>query len=115
MNVSLRPWSVPRVSLPMRRMFIAVYEPFVADPEGGRLPPGSNDESRVILDTALFSVAPKTPTATAAVAKNTPIATMATLPHRRRGRTAFSPPAGRRAEPMGDAFVVGSSKATPLV
>ena len=59
MNVSLRPWSDPRLSLPIIRMFIAVYVVLVVgDADGGRLPVGISDESREMLDTELFSLMP---------------------------------------------------------
>jgi hypothetical protein len=64
-------------------MFIAVYVVFaVGDAEGGRLPVGSRDESRVMLDTELFSLNPKYPTAAAVVANSTAIVMMAIRPQR---------------------------------
>ena len=59
MNVSLRPWSEPRLSLPISRMFIAEYVVLVVvEADGGRLPVGRRDESREMLDTELFSLMP---------------------------------------------------------
>ncbi len=60
MKVSLRPRSPFRVSLPISRMFIAVYVVFtlgVAD--GGRDPVGSADGSWSMLLTALLIRMPK--------------------------------------------------------
>jgi hypothetical protein len=60
MKESLRPVSDPRLSLPISRMFVAVYVVFaVLDADGGRLPVGRADGALEMLVTELFSLTPK--------------------------------------------------------
>jgi hypothetical protein len=60
MKESLRPVSVPRLSLPISRMFIAWYLVLAVEvADGGRLPVGIADGAREMLETDWLTLTPK--------------------------------------------------------